>query len=459
MFKTQQKLHYFFPAILFSQKVKVFILIYYLTRLFSTEAAARKISDKDSVSYEEFTIGLEFRPRTEFRNGYRELRNDTTSPAFFTDQRSRLNITYLRQGFIFHTSVQDIRIWGEDDPRSTGGTLQVFEAYVETDLSKDVSLRIGRQKIMYDNERLFARNNWRQNGGAHDAARFIYTNHRISSELIGAYNQNQERFSGTIFNPEFKNYKVLLAHFLLYPLTDKLSLTSINAMDGYQRPDSRATTSRFTSGGRATYIHKRLVLTLAAYYQYGRTPNNQKLQAYYYQPEIQYSASAPLRFRLGAEVFSGDNGKRNSDISRSFDALYGVNHRFLGSMDFFTRFPADFNHAGIIAPYFFVFHDLGEKLTIRADEHVFFTQNHFVHNGQVIHPYLGFENDLLLLYRPGKATEIQLGFSYALVTKSMTYIKESGNHKLFHTWAFMMITFQPELFSFRRGSLPVIKSS
>ncbi len=450
--KTSRKKNYIFPAILLSRKVQVLIAIWCLGELYSNAYGL----SMDSVYYEEFRIGLEFRPRTEFRNGYRQLRNDTTSAAFFTDQRSRLNITYLRPGFMFHTSVQDVRIWGERDTRSTDGTLQIFEAYVETNLAKDVAVRIGRQKIMYDNQRLFAQNNWRQSGGAHDAVRFIYTKKRLSTELLGAFNQNQERFFGTTYNPDFKNYKILLTHFLVFQLSDHLSITTLSAMDGYQQLTAPSTSKRFTSGGRITYTHSRVDLTIAAYYQYGKNPDNIKVRAYYLQPEIQYTASSPLLFRLGAEVFSGDNGKKNTTgISHSFDALYGVNHRFLGSMDFFTRFPVDFNNAGIIAPYLFTFYDLTKKLTIRADEHLFFTQNNFVHNGQVISPYLGFENDILLIYTPVKATEIQLGFSYALVTRSMTYIKGGGNPDLFNTWAFLMITFQPELFSFKRETAAV----
>lgn len=445
--KARRKKTYFFHVNLLSREIQILIVIWCLGELYSNAYGL----SMDSVHYEEFRVGLEFRPRTEFRNGYRQLRNDTTRAAFFTDQRSRLTITYLRPGFMFHTSVQDVRIWGERDTRSTNGTLQVYEAFVETKLTKEFAVRIGRQKIMYDNQRLFAQNNWRQSGGAHDAIRFVYAKNKLSTELLGAFNQNQERFSGTTYNPDFKNYKVLLTHFLLWQLSERLSITTLNVMDGYQQP--KTTSKRFTSGGRITLDHNRMNLTLAAYYQYGKNTDNIKLQAYYLQPEIQYTASSSLLFRLGAEVFSGNNGKSSTTgISYSFDALYGVNHRFLGSMDYFTRFPADFNNAGIIAPYFFTFYNLTKKLTLRSDEHLFFTQNNFVYNGQVIPSYLGFENDLLFIYKPGKTTEIQLGFSYALVTQSMTYIKGSGDPKLFNTWAFLMITFQPELFSLKKES-------
>src|SRR5690606_15406002 len=77
---------------------------------------------------EEFKIKAEIRPRAEVRNGYRTLRHDTTRAAFFISQRSRLQFRYQRVGLIFHTSVQDVRVWGETVPGSTErSTLEVFE--------------------------------------------------------------------------------------------------------------------------------------------------------------------------------------------------------------------------------------------------------------------------------------------------------------------------------------------
>lgn len=429
-----------------------FVLVYSLSPVLKAQE-----SEDNSVleEREEFRIDLEFRPRTEFRNGYRKLRSDTTNPAFFTEQRSRLYFNYQREGFIFHTSIQDIRVWGEDDPRSTNGTLQVFEVYVEPKLSESLSVRVGRQKIMYDNQRLFAQNDWRQTGGSHDAVRFIYSSTKLTGDLIAAYNQEegaQERFFETDFSPEiFNNYKILLANFWKWTATDRVTFTIINAMDAFQdEVNTRNHHYRFTSGGRLEYEKKSLYFTLAGYYQYGETPSGMILRAYYYQPEVKYQTHKHWTFRLGAEVFSGDNNKNPSNISNSFDALYGVNHRFLGSMDYFTRFPADFNSAGLIAPYFFTFYELNKEVLLRADFHLFFSQNNYVQDGRVIDNYLGFENDLLLRFTPNEYSVFDLGYSYALPTSSMEVIKNGGDNSLLQSWAFVMLTFKPNLFQWNR---------
>lgn len=94
-----------------------------------------------------FSIGLEFRPRTEYRDGYRELRTSDNKAAFFGTHRSRLYFNYSQPKFKFHTSIQDIRVWGQYGQSATAGSLNVFEAYVETALSDAFTVKLGRQKL------------------------------------------------------------------------------------------------------------------------------------------------------------------------------------------------------------------------------------------------------------------------------------------------------------------------
>lgn len=56
----------------------------------------------------------QLRTRTEFRDGLGTLILKTNSPSFFTSQRSRLMFNYKTSRVIFQTSLQDIRVWGQD---------------------------------------------------------------------------------------------------------------------------------------------------------------------------------------------------------------------------------------------------------------------------------------------------------------------------------------------------------
>lgn len=406
----------------------------------------RSSAQQDTLS-SDLRISMELRPRSEFRDGYKKMRTDSSEAAFFTDQRSRLNLDYRIHPVSFHVSLQDVRVWGGQDPRSATGTLQLFEAYAEPLLSKRFSIRIGRQRIVYDNQRLFSENNWNQAGRSHDAVRMIYTGPVLATDLVAAYNQNPDasgHYSGTKYDPGFSEYKVLLAHFLKWKLTNKVTLSTINAADAYQDVvDGHTTHFRFTSGGRIEGRADQWYFTLAGYYQYGRHSEGRAISAFYLQPEIDYTQGR-FDFRLGAELFSGDDARDPSETLHSFEPLYGSNHRFLGSMDYFTRYPGDFAKAGIIAPYFFSAIRILDKLSIHTDEYLFYSQNHLAAKGSP-DPFLGFENDLLLVWKPNTITEVQLGYSWILPTASMEIIQQGGDHELWQNWAFVMVTFKPEL--------------
>lgn len=62
----------------------------------------------------QLTVMGQLRTRTEFRDGLGTLILKTNSPSFFTSQRSRLTFNYKTSRVIFQTSLQDIRVWGQD---------------------------------------------------------------------------------------------------------------------------------------------------------------------------------------------------------------------------------------------------------------------------------------------------------------------------------------------------------
>lgn len=415
--------------------------------LFTLSSFNQKVNSENKS----FAIGLEFRPRIEYRDGYRQLRTEDTKAAYFGTQRSRLNFNYEQPKFKFHTSIQDIRVWGQYELNNSSGSLNVFEAYVETAITNHFSVKLGRQKVELDNGRLFSAANWRQSARAHDGINFIYNNDRIHSEFITAFNQTSERIFETDFAPTtFTNYKMLNIHYLKAKLNKHFTLTTINAADGYESTTNANTLyTRATSGGRLDFEKGNLYLTLSGYYQYGKLQTGNQISAYYFQPEIQLKTNK-LTTRLGAEYMSGDNANKTTDISKSFVPLYGVAWRFMGNMDYFTSFPTDLKNGGLINPYLFFIYDLNKKVSLRSDFHLFYLQNKVKDNlDQVVHPYLGFENDLSFHYKYNSFTMVDFGFSYMAAKKSMETLK-AGNSNITPVWSYLMITFKPELFSFKK---------
>jgi len=423
-----------------------------------------------------FFIGIEFKPRYEYRNGYRYLREDSTQAASLVLGRSRINITYIQdRKFKFHTSLQDIRVWGQYDPRYSGATVQIFESYVEAYLTPRFFTRIGRQRIMLDNERLFAQNDWRPNGGAHDGLSFHYADVKperaLESSIYGSFNQlsadqffDTDLYTAALGGSTWSNYKYLGVFYLKYQKAD-FTYTTINSIDGFQdKTVADKHYNRYTNGGRLEWTKGNFYATFSGYYQWGNNTTGKELKAWYIQPEIKYTNKKyKNNVRLGLEVLGGkDNTNKTNGTDNSFSPLYGVAHRFNGYMDFFTTFPADLNNAGLVNPYLFLTQNIGSKFSLQAHFHFFYAQNKLLNStGQEMQPYLGFENDFVVQYKPNAYTAIDLGLCYANLTSSAAAMKQptasalsqdpnnkstGGNPDLIPMFGYLQIRFTPEIF-------------
>ena len=84
----------------------------------------------------------------------------------------------------------------------SAGSLNVYEAYVETYFTDHLFLRIGRQGVELDNGRLFSAANWSQSGRAHDGLNLIIKK-KFSSELMYYFNQTSKRIYATAFQSNY----------------------------------------------------------------------------------------------------------------------------------------------------------------------------------------------------------------------------------------------------------------
>jgi hypothetical protein len=126
------------------------------------------------------TVNAELRPRFEIRDGYKQLSDTSSLPAFFVSQRSRIGLGFAKEKYSIYFSIQDVRVWGdEQNYTSTGVTgdnasIDLKEAWVEYFVSDHVSIKFGRQELKYADQRLIGARNWNQNGMSYDALIFKY---------------------------------------------------------------------------------------------------------------------------------------------------------------------------------------------------------------------------------------------------------------------------------------------
>ncbi|MDR3712533.1 MAG: alginate export family protein [Puia sp.] len=166
----------------------------------------------------QFSLTGQIRTRTEFRNGYGTLEPIGDKPAFLTSQRSRLTLHFQSARVIFHVSVQDVRVWGADAAtisNADGSRLSVHEAWADLVLANArdsafpksaieyFSVKIGRQELVYDDERLLGNLDWLQQGRRHDVIVFKLIQRGWQADLGVAFNQNTDaiNYNGTYYTP------------------------------------------------------------------------------------------------------------------------------------------------------------------------------------------------------------------------------------------------------------------
>jgi hypothetical protein len=166
----------------------------------------------------QLSLNAQIRTRSEFRNGAGTLKPRTNDAAFFTSQRSRVNFNYKNNRVILNTSLQDVRVWGQDAStisNADGNKLGLHEAWAELILGnrKDssfsqnlvdfLSLKIGRQELVYDDSRLLGNLDWLQQARRHDAVVLKLVNKGWQLDLGGAFNQHTDAFNynGTYYTP------------------------------------------------------------------------------------------------------------------------------------------------------------------------------------------------------------------------------------------------------------------
>ncbi len=405
-------------------------------------------TDTSSTS---LTVSLEYRPRLELHNGFRQLRSDTTAAAIFTSHRARLNFDIKKKRFAAALSMQDIRTFGAADPRSNAGTVQVFEAWAEPFFNEHLSLRIGKQKFMLDNSRLFAQNDWRNNGGTHDAAKLIYSKGRVASQLLFAWNQSAEGNYFTNFSPVgFNNYKSLLVGYLqLKSKNEKLIFSTTNYYEGFQYGKNGAHQNfRYTNGGRLKFQDKKLEAVAMGFIQWGHNNVGKRLSAFYYHAEGSYVLKY-FKVLLGAEFKSGNSAK--ADVyDRAFQYPYGVAHAFNGTMEYFANgFAGSSVDFGLFDPYLELSKIVKSKLKIALRNHLFYSQHLAYNKTYAPSKYLGVESDLNLTYYPNGYTKIDLGISAMKASKSMEFIN-AGSANYLSYWTYLQATFTPQLFSSKK---------
>jgi hypothetical protein len=408
---------------------------------------------KQYCVFGQVSIDAEFRPRTEYRQGFRKPLADTLQQGFVTLQRTRLSVDYKSKVLNARISLQDARIWGNSDTKTNASKIEINEAWFEYLVTSGLSFQAGRQALNYDDKRLFSSPVWSNTGTSHDALLIKYRSPAIQIHMGAAYNNTKDTLSDYQYGYTPKqNYKTLNYIWLSRELYKGLNLSAIGVIDGFQKKtNAQIVYGRYTYGGNLVFDRdsSKIGFSVTAYKQSGIDPNKAygnsyaKLNAYLLAGKITYKANKYLVSSVGMDYYSGSATDIETSKSNTFNRLYGAPHSFNGYMEYFQTLPTQ----GLIDYYLNINSQISSRFSSEIALHSFSFDKDFLYKKVKVEKNLGTELDITLKYNVSKEISFQGGYSYYFNSGSTTkYYKMYGVDIHASQWAYVMLTVKPNFY-------------
>lgn len=399
-----------------------------------------------TMQAQQFDVSADVRIRFENRNGYAALKPDTLKAANFVTQRARLNFDYANKNIKLRLSPQNYRVWGDEATMAKSDLGNSFhEAYGEAIVSKQFSFKVGRQELNYDDARILGNVDWAMQARSHDALLLKFlpdSNNTLHGGF--ALNANKEtNFKENYLVPQYKAIQFLWYHGNFKNMG--LSFLLLNNGMTYMNAGKEKIAYSQTIGPRFTYKACKFYADAAAYLQTGKIGLS-KVSASYYSAHINYKVSKTFTTGIGFEYLSG---KANNDLStniKSFNPLYGTNHKFNGFMDYFYV-GNHINAVGLTDVYVNLDFEK-DKCSVKLTPHYFASAANIYKAGIKQNKYLATEIDLTLGYKLFDNVTLNGGFSKMFATSSMELLK-GGTKSNGNNWTYLSIIFNPKLFSYK----------
>ena len=320
------------------------------------------------------TISGDLRVRPEFRNNltFGAAKNNT----FIVQQWARLGFNYsISPDVTFFLQGQHSKNWGVNtngdrgpqmapDANGTNGTLFARQAFmlVRNFLVPNLTIKAGRQLVVWGNHRMFGHFDWNNVGWSHDGLTANYKLSKSTTLQVGWLRTAERNCRGVtngncITNSTARNPatdatddgNVVFVRAPMKVMGTVLEPTYIwhDGGTGGMNAPRPANQSRHTLGGRAVKKFgaggARVDVTIEGYYQFGEIgpgstaaggPKNLDIEAYAFHIDGGVTLPVPMQPRLSAEynMASGDQDPNDNKFG-GFDQLYPTNHIHFGYMD------------------------------------------------------------------------------------------------------------------------------
>lgn len=418
-------------------------------------------------AYGQFSVDAELRTRGEANQGYKYLPDSSSLFQAYVSQRTRLGMNYENEKIRTRIAIQDVRAWGGEDlytstiPYANQLGLDLFEAWVEIMLNGDSRLKIGRQVLSYDDQRLLGTRNWNQYAISYDALKYTYQKENWQVDAALSYNNLNSSVLGVTdgSNDYFTDRnRIRMLNFLHVnkKLGEHTSLSFNVITSGYKSPVYRNllyVTS--TNGFHLDHNAEKTSIKANAFYQFGRNILGQEVDAWMSTA----SASRDVgKFSLGAgiDIHSGNDASNTDEEymkkDHTFDLLYGARYAYSGFMNQFGNLDASTRMGGLVDIYPFARYNFEKKHSILLRVHFFSLQgevrDYMAGEDVYFDRKLGTEVDLRYSRPLMENMNIQAGFSWYGPSETYEVFRNvtPGESKT-TWWGWLMLTYKPTFFS------------
>ncbi len=407
------------------------------------------------VTAQEFGVTAELRPRYEYRHGFKKPISSSDDAANFVSQRTRLNMKFKDEKYTLFLAIQNVNVWGDVSTLASNSKngIVFHEAWAEYFINPKISIKLGRQEIIYDDSRIFGNVAWAQQARSHDAMLVKFkTGEKGKLQFGFALNANGETLVAEDYN--VSQYKTFQYAWYNTKFNDALGLSALflnNGMTYHNTQGDENITYSQTLGARLTFKKGRLSADATSYLQEGRTPltvGKTDLSAYYVSANVKFKITDMFKVGAGLELLSGNDQDATTTTDNAFKPFYGTNHKFNGWMDYFYV-GSHMNSVGLI--------DINVPISFSKNKFSAALIPHFFSaEGTILNPdttkadaYLGTEIDFVVGYKLHKSINLNVGYSQMFATDSMQLIK-GGDVNETNNWAWVMVTFKPSLFNWKK---------
>lgn len=405
------------------------------------------VQAQDEKKDNEFSMSVQIRPRAEYRNGALTPRYEGVEPTGFITNRARLSMDYKRSNLDVKLSAQHVGTWGQDPQIDKNGRFILNEAWAQLHFGEGFFAKLGRQSLIYDDERILGGLDWNVAGRYHDALKLGYADESNKVDLVLAFNQNDDsRTSGGTYydsstGQPYKSMQTLWYHYgkSSSPFGFSVLLMNLGWETGSSDLNKSETKYMQTVGTDITYKPTDWNIHGAFYYQMGKNKSDVKTSALMASAKVGYTIDQQWGVNVGYDYLSGEDGQ--SSTYNAFDPLYGTHHKFYGAMDYF--YASSFVSG--VAPGL---QDIQAGATFKASKKVNMSLNYhyFLIAVEVneLDKGLGHEIDYQIDWSIMKDVKLSAGYSFMRGTETMDAVK-GGSHKSWQDWAWVSLNINPKV--------------